>query len=92
MLLTVQVAQGIMIARDKDNFALEEIMKEEKYLFASLQFFLFIMIFVIVIAVDDISPHKAVVEVKRVGSDGFGKFLELVSIIVDVCDEDDVEF
>ena len=50
------------------------------------------MIFVIVIAVDDISPHKAVVEVKRVGSDGFGKFLELVSIIVDVCDEDDVEF
>ena len=81
-----------MISRNKDYFALKEIMKKEKNFSACLQLFFLIVSLFIVIAVDNITPNEAVVKMKGIAADSFCQFLEVVVVAVDIGEEDDVEF
>ena len=71
VLLAVEEVEWIVIAWDEYDFALEEIMKEQENIFAGFWLFLFWVLFIVVIAVDDISSDEAVIEVEGVGFDMF---------------------
>ena len=71
MLLPIQISKRIMIARDKDYLTLENIMQEKKYLFTSFVLFFLWMLLRMMVTVDNISPNKTVIKMKRITSNCF---------------------
>ena len=43
VLFAVEVGEGVVVARDEDDFALKEVMQKEKNLFTGFKLFLFVM-------------------------------------------------
>ena len=69
VLFAVEVGEGVVVARDEDDFALKEVMQKEKNLFTGFKLFLFVMWFFVVIAVDNIAAYEAVVKMERIAAD-----------------------
>ena len=71
VLLAVEVGEGIVVARDENDFALKEIVQKEENILTGFKLFLFIVGFFVVIAVDNITPNEAVVKMKGIAADSF---------------------
>jgi hypothetical protein len=69
MAFAVKVSLRIMVSRDENDLALEEVMQKQQNFITSRQLFLLRVRPVVMVAIDDVSSHEAVVKVQRVGSD-----------------------
>jgi len=69
--MTSAVNKGlrIVVTRNVDNFALEQIMQKQQNFIASLLLFLFRVSFIVMVTVNNVATHETVVEVKRIGLD-----------------------
>ena len=69
MAFTVKVSLRIMVSRDENDLALEEVMQKQQNFITSRQLFLLRVRPVVMVAIDDVPSHEAVVKVQRVISD-----------------------
>ena len=76
-----------MVARNEDNLALEDVLEVSKYLSKLMQFLFFVMGVTDMVAVHDITAHQTVIKMKRVTLHMRGQLLEIISIIVDIAEE-----